>query len=133
MKTATRSSLLTLYKETAREFAARVVERFPNSVHSVVLYGSVARGTAGKDSDIDVLVLTDEGEALRVPLIDISEELDYDNDYDTYLKSLPLTAGKLMELFEACCPSAEDILREGVVLYDDGIFERRRGSALKVG
>ncbi|HVE51866.1 MAG TPA: nucleotidyltransferase domain-containing protein [Ramlibacter sp.] len=41
----------------ARRFAHRLRERYPSQVKEVILFGSVARGTDGPDSDIDVLVI----------------------------------------------------------------------------
>jgi len=42
------------------EFVARVRESLSDSVVSIILYGSVARGNATVDSDIDVLVVLEE-------------------------------------------------------------------------
>ena len=42
----------------ARHYADSVREIIP--VRSVYLYGSWARGSAGRDSDIDILVIVDE-------------------------------------------------------------------------
>lgn len=133
MSVGTRSSVQALYEETARELATRVVERFRDAVHSVVLYGSVARGTAGKDSDIDVLLVSDVGEALRGQLADVSGDLEYERDYETLFEALILTPGQLTELAEAGFPIADEVLKEGVVLYDDGTFERIRKKAATVG
>jgi len=41
------------------EYVARIRNRFPNRVLSVVLFGSKARGDADAESDIDLLVLVD--------------------------------------------------------------------------
>jgi predicted nucleotidyltransferase len=96
------------------------------AVHSVVLYGSVATRTAGEDSDIDVLVLSENGEAIRNELVDISETLDFENNYDTFVIATCFTPERLNELIRGEFPVARHILTEGVVLYDDGTFERIR-------
>ena len=44
--------------EVARLYAQRVRSHMP--VRMIVLYGSYARGTARKDSDIDIAVVVDE-------------------------------------------------------------------------
>lgn len=127
------TSLLALYRKTAEEFAARVRQQCGDAVDSVVLYGSVARKTAGKNSDIDVLVLADNSEALRDQLVDISESLDFENNYVTFLIATCFTPKRLEELARGRFPIADHILTEGVVLYDNGTFERIRKNALTVG
>lgn len=42
------------------EFAKRVREAYNGGLDKLVLYGSRARGTAGDDSDVDVLVVLNE-------------------------------------------------------------------------
>jgi len=44
----------------AGEFARRARERFGDRIRRVVLFGSVVRGTDGPDSDVDVLVISDD-------------------------------------------------------------------------
>jgi predicted nucleotidyltransferase len=130
---ASKKSLLALYWRTANAFAGRARQQLGDAVHSVVLYGSVARDTAEEDSDIDVLVLSDNGEAVRHELVDISESLDFENNYDTFLVATCFTPERLRELARGEFPIARHILREGVVLYDDGTFERIRKDAVAVG
>ena len=126
-------TLQDLYEETARRFAQRVRDRFAAGVHSVILYGSVARKSAGEDSDIDVLVLTADGGLARDDLVHISESLDFENGFRTFLIATAFTPERLMELTSGDFPIAEAILREGVVLYDDGTFERIRKNAAGAG
>ncbi len=133
MSIATRSSLQALYEETARKLAERLRERFPGSVHAVVLYGSVARKTAGKDSDIDVLVLTSNGRPARDELVEVSESLDFENSYHTFLIATAFTPQRLQQLASGGFPIAETLFREGIVLYDDGTFERIRKNAVGAG
>lgn len=69
--------------QTANEAAARLEEYFranPGQVAAAYLFGSVARGTAGTDSDIDVAVLFDADppatlEGLHTDLAQDLEEL----------------------------------------------------------
>jgi predicted nucleotidyltransferase len=56
MKTLDRIHLDVHERAVIREVAARLKRDLP--VGRVVLFGSKARGTAGRDSDIDLLVLT---------------------------------------------------------------------------
>jgi len=48
------------YQKVAEEFAQRVVAELGAEVEAIVLYGSVARGTAAEGSEIDLLVVNSE-------------------------------------------------------------------------
>jgi len=43
----------------AEEFAGQLINRLSGRLYRVVLFGSVAKGTADADSDVDVLVVVD--------------------------------------------------------------------------
>ncbi|MCW7074784.1 MAG: nucleotidyltransferase domain-containing protein, partial [Candidatus Methanospirare jalkutatii] len=47
------------YREAVEEFVRRVLERYKEKIESIILFGSVARGEAKEDSDIDILVVGD--------------------------------------------------------------------------
>ena len=44
-------------RKIAREFATRAASAFGAHLDRIVLFGSVARGTDGPESDVDILVL----------------------------------------------------------------------------
>jgi uncharacterized protein len=44
--------------DTLQNLARKMAEKFPQ-VHKVILFGSHARGEAGPDSDVDLMVLMD--------------------------------------------------------------------------
>jgi Predicted nucleotidyltransferases len=46
------------YEKAVDEFVKRVEKDHLNEIESIVLFGSVARGEAREDSDIDILVIT---------------------------------------------------------------------------
>lgn len=48
------------YKEALDEFVKSVEKEHHNEIESIILFGSVARGEAREDSDIDVLVITNK-------------------------------------------------------------------------
>jgi hypothetical protein len=120
------SSLQHLYEDAAQKFAERIQESFGDAIHAVVLYGSVARKDAERNSDIDVMVLTDNGRPTRDDLVDISEAIDFENTYRTFVIATSFTPLRLRELARGGFPIASSILSEGVALYDDGTFERIR-------
>src|SRR5574341_1022066 len=48
------------YKQILNRFKQRLQEKFGANLLSLVLFGSVARGTAGDESDIDLLIILNE-------------------------------------------------------------------------
>lgn len=50
-------------REAAENYAKKLVKDsdIKDQIRSMILFGGVARGTAGPDSDIDILVLTEDG------------------------------------------------------------------------
>lgn len=45
------------YHKVITEFVRGALEKYGDKINSIVLFGSVARGEAGKESDIDILVV----------------------------------------------------------------------------
>ena len=126
MTTASKSELQSLYLSVAREFAKRVHDRFAKALHSVVLYGSVARSEAHEESDIDLLVLADGKDGLQDSMHAVSRALDEENGYATSLSPLVMSLERLEKLRLGAYPIASDIIRQGEVIYDDGTFIRWR-------
>ena len=100
-----------------------------SNVRSIVVYGSVARGTAREDSDVDMLVIMEGVEnlgerldkLLKVESIDrIGEELDwlYRNGVDTHTSFLPLNP----EEAKFFPPILLDVIHEGIPIFDDGFY-----------
>jgi len=50
------------FREVAGDFAEEMYERCPEKIESIILFGSVARGMAVSGSDIDLLILVEDGE-----------------------------------------------------------------------
>jgi len=45
------------YRKVVDEFVRRALEKYKDKIDSIILFGSVARGEAREDSDIDILVI----------------------------------------------------------------------------
>ena len=43
------------YQKPVEEFVKRVLEQYKDKIASIILFGSVARGEAKGDSDVDIL------------------------------------------------------------------------------
>jgi uncharacterized protein len=52
-------------QEWLEAYREGLAEQFPNLVEEVLIFGSKARGEAGPDSDLDVLVIIREGDSKR--------------------------------------------------------------------
>ncbi len=113
-------------------FAKRVVERLRDEILALVLYGSYVRGEYSKYSDVDVLVLIkSKDKKVKEIVYDIAYDIDL--EYDILISLLFLTPEEVEMLIEKGSPFIENILLEGVILYDrDKTFEGIRERALKV-
>jgi predicted nucleotidyltransferase/uncharacterized protein (UPF0332 family) len=110
-----------------------VLRKFEKYVASYVAGGSLIRGTAGKDSDVDVFVIIDDTDVKRMPRIELLEKLRgiiYD-----YIREATALAGVknilnvqvwLMTDFWQRVKDAEPVaftfIRDGVPVYDRGTF-----------
>lgn len=84
----------------------------------VIVFGSVARGEAGPDSDIDLLVVVDDDtprEAFSAQSMSIYEAR---RDYHQAVDILPCRASALKSRAQAKGSFADIVLREGVTVYE---------------
>lgn len=58
------------FQKVAEDFSNEIKERYPETIHSITLFGSVARGLPVSGSDIDLLILTKNKETVE----DVNEE-----------------------------------------------------------
>ena len=98
-----------------------------SQIHSLVLFGSVARGEAGPESDADVLVLTEAPREARQRMNEIGYDLDLENAVVTQL--VPLTKKSFEAEARMRSYFSSDIFRDGIVLHDDGTYQRIRKQA----
>lgn len=109
-------------QEELQEVTLRLAEELKNlykdKLKAVILYGSVARGTAQEDSDVDILVLVDvTPEELRNyadALSDISTEFALE-----FLKVFSIIDVSFQEFSEwkDVSPFYRNVSRDGVMLY----------------
>ena len=69
------------YQQIANEFAQLLERELGDQLTSVVLYGSVARGDASQDSDIDLLIVVDapsreEKRAIKKRVLDLCVDFE---------------------------------------------------------
>jgi predicted nucleotidyltransferase len=101
------------YQNVIAEFLKRTLEKYRDRIERIILFGSVARGTAGEDSDIDILVV---GDITVDELVNIS--------YPLLLEHGELISAKNMDkkhfnfLVENGYSFIKTVLDEGILLYE---------------
>ena len=105
-------------KKILQEIAELLRNVYGERLRAVILYGSVARGTQTKDSDVDIMVLIEgTDEELRryeEKLGDVSTDLAL-----KYLRVFSIIDVKYQEYMEwrTISPFYKNVDREGVVAY----------------
>ena len=102
----------------------KLLAEFAGEVHSIVLFGSVARGKATADSDIDVLIITDASWETERRMHKVATNIDLKNQVFTQL--VIFTARGFEREVNMRSWFSSDIMIEGNVLYDDGTYRRIR-------
>ncbi|MGQ9719285.1 MAG: nucleotidyltransferase domain-containing protein [Nitrososphaerales archaeon] len=121
-----------VYEAVTREFAERVVKRLNDRVEAIILYGSVARAESRSDSDIDILVLgTRKSDWKRVS--EIAYEVDSRNNFSTLISPTFYTTEEFERNALHGSFFARRVLKEGVVLYDNGSYKRIRNKIFVAG
>ena len=122
-----------VYKKVADEFAECVTSAFGDQVDAIVLYGSVARGEADECSDIDVLVVSPDPYRIRQQLSEIRSDFAYRRNYAFFISLVHNSRAEFYKLGHIGSPFIQNVLREGVILYDNGTFSRVRGKGIAAG
>lgn len=110
-----------------------VLRKFDKYVASYVIAGSLVRGTAGKDSDVDVFVVVDDTDVKRMSRIELLEKLrgiiyDYIREATSLsgVKNILNVQVYLLTDFWQSVKDAHPVMftfiRDGIPLYDRGTF-----------
>lgn len=117
------------YGELLSLLVEKLLERFGEDLVSVVVYGSVARGEARKDSDVDLLIVlrgAPKGALRRQELFmeveeKLGEKLDELEETGYHVEFSPII--KTPEEARVFSPLYLDMVEDAVVLFDrDGFF-----------
>lgn len=120
------------YKQILNKFKQKLLARFKDDLISMVLFGSVARGTARKESDIDILIILNDApdsyyNRLK-PVIDI--ELELRND----IEGMPPVFSSIILSLDEAKQNRNiflDMIDDSIILYDTNNFFKNRLSELK--
>ncbi len=102
-----------------QEFVTRSNEMFGNRIKKIILYGSYARGDYNKNSDIDIMILTD---LMDEEILYYSEKIwdfayDIELENDVIISPLIKNIDKFNYWLEAL-PFYMNVQNEGVVLNE---------------
>src|SRR3989338_1100969 len=110
-----------------------VIRKFEKYVSSYVIAGSLVRGTATKNSDVDVFIIIDDTDVKRMPRLELRERLR--GIIYSYLSDAAAISGAknklepqiylLTDFWEAvkdAHPVMFTFIRDGIPLYDRGTF-----------
>ena len=110
------------YRKVVNEFVRRTLEKCGDKIDSIILFGSVARGEAGKESDIDILVVV-IGDRFKIRR-ELSElVLDILLETGEYISVKTLSIEDFKFLKEIKSSFLKNIVQEGV------FFERGKVTA----
>lgn len=127
------------YDPLIQEFLSNVKQMCKRNLVSVVLFGSVARGEARKESDIDLLIIVQDAsdnhyERLK-PFVDIELGMRKTSSYERYLREglMPCLSYLVLSRREADENHYVflDMVEDSIILFDEGDYFRGRLSALK--
>lgn len=92
-----------------------------NRVKKIILYGSYARGDFNKNSDIDIMILTDLSDdeivEYRKKITEYAYDIEYDNNFNIDLSPLVKNIDKFNYWLEVL-PFYMNVEREGVILSE---------------
>ena len=112
----------TKHRTVADLLTAALLAEMKEEIHSMVLFGSVARGEETDDSDVDVLIITEAPFEVRQRIDEVSYEIDLEKD--VFTQPVFFSTQSFEKEVGMRSYFSSDVIREGIVLYDDGTFER---------
>lgn len=103
------------------EFISWVNNILGKRAKKIILYGSYARGDYNKNSDIDIMILTDLNDdeiiEYRSKIWDYAYDIEFDNNFDITLSPLVKNIDKFNYWLEAL-PFYTNVQKEGVILSE---------------
>ena len=106
------------YQEAVKEFVRRAIGKYRDKIDSIILFGSVARGEAREDSDIDILVVIKERNIEDMKEIHgIAFEVSMEHSQSISPKIYAVN--EILNRMEIGAPFIKEVLKEGVSLYGE--------------
>jgi uncharacterized protein len=106
------------YEQTIQKLKQRLYDHFGNTLDQVIVFGSVARDTPTRASDIDVLIILDDDITeinwrIEDAIIDIAYPIELEDDvvFDLKVMGKHAIQGKYRYM-----PFVEHVMQEGVMV-----------------
>lgn len=102
--------------EILEELSNGIVEIIKSNIEKVILYGSVARGTNDKDSDVDIMVIV-KNELDKFTEDKLSDFIvDMNLKYDKVFSVIDVNVHEFIKWADTL-PFYKNVNREGIVLW----------------
>ena len=102
--------------EILEELSNGIVEIINSNIEKVILYGSFARGTNDKDSDVDIMVIV-KNELDKFTEDKLSDFIvDMNLKYDKVFSVIDVNVHEFIKLADTL-PFYKNVNREGIVLW----------------
>ena len=93
-------------------------ELLGDKLHSIILYGSYARGDFNEDSDVDIMILADIDDSeiwkIRNKMCEVTSDLALELDV---LVSARIKSRQIFEKWVDTLPYYKNVRKDGVMLY----------------
>lgn len=89
---------------------------FNDRLVSIILYGSVARGTNTDESDVDIAIILKDSKSLSVQEKLVDFTLDLDLKYDKVFSVIDIDYEEFLK-WENILPFYKNVKKDGVVLW----------------
>ena len=106
------------YQEAVGEFVRRVKEKYEDKIDSIILFGSVARGEAREDSDVDILVVVKERNIEDMKEI-YGIAFEVSMEHSQGISPKVYTESEVLNRIEMDAPFIKEVLKGGVSLYEE--------------
>ncbi len=104
-----------------KNFVDALLREEYGNVLSIVLFGSMAKGTYNRFSDFDLIVVVREEE---LPSKD--RPLKYLKYSDGWVEAFVYTREEVEYMFKELNPFILEALKDGIMIYDDGFWSKLR-------
>ncbi len=114
------------YRQIINNFTEDAIKRYKDRIQAIILFGSVARGTSRKGSDIDILVV-EKGDRLKMRRNLASLVTKTLLEDGKYISIKTLSTEDFRNNIRLGSPFIKNILKEGHILYKNEGFELGTG------